>query len=499
MNLDRKLDLDGVLRDWPAPDLGDDAAWEERAARITRAATAGAAAREADLELVLAEPPLEPELGEPREQPTHAQVRQAGETKMSQASDDQDEGRPSIPEARSSTASIAPGKKRMSLKEMAERASQSGFAGPPSRTSDPSVSIPPGRNSGALSTPIPPAISTPLPPALSSRPASIPPAGKPAEAGREDSGVINLKAVTDAASPEQKAKAAKAQPASSDLDFDDAASRDAAEGPKAERRPAAVPITAAKKKGSNGLLVGAAIAVVGLAASFAILRGPSKPAEQQPQAAAQPEQTAPQAAAKQAAETPAAAPTPTQPSAMDPSQLPEATAATENGKLAQGPAGAAPSGAAAADSAAPAAPAATVAQASTAAAAKPAAGGKPGDLNSAMQAAVGDQAGKTGETEAPEPAAGRPLNQTVPEQPPQGSIQAAIRSVMPSAKACIAGADDVSKAQVTFSSSGTVTSVSVTGWAASHGQSGCVKSAFQAAKVGAFSKPSFSVPVTIRP
>jgi hypothetical protein len=99
--------------------------------------------------------------------------------------------------------------------------------------------------------------------------------------------------------------------------------------------------------------------------------------------------------------------------------------------------------------------------------------------------------------QAPEPANGR--NQNIPEQPSQGSVQAAIGVVMSGAKACVAGADDVSRAQVTFSSNGSVTSVSVTGWAAAHGKSACVQSALKGAKVGQFSKPSFTLGFPIRP
>jgi hypothetical protein len=97
-----------------------------------------------------------------------------------------------------------------------------------------------------------------------------------------------------------------------------------------------------------------------------------------------------------------------------------------------------------------------------------------------------------------EPAAGA-RNQNIPEQPSQGSVQAAIGTVMGGAKACVAGADDVSRAQITFSSSGTVSGVSVTGWAASHSATGCVKAALKGAKVGPFSKSTYTVGVTIRP
>jgi hypothetical protein len=99
----------------------------------------------------------------------------------------------------------------------------------------------------------------------------------------------------------------------------------------------------------------------------------------------------------------------------------------------------------------------------------------------------------------PEPAAGGARNQNIPEQPSQGSVQAAIGAVMGGAKACVAGADDVSRAQVTFSSAGTVTNVTVSGWAAANGKSACVQGALKGAKVGPFSRPSFTFGVSIRP
>ena len=124
--------------------------------------------------------------------------------------------------------------------------------------------------------------------------------------------------------------------------------------------------------------------------------------------------------------------------------------------------------------------------------------GKPGDLAGAMEKAVGPT-DKPGEGATPEPASGSKGSSSVPEQPPQGSVSAAVGAVMGSAKACVAGADDVTRATITFGSSGAATSVSVTGWASAHGATGCVTSALKAAKVGPFSKPSYSVGVTIRP
>lgn len=485
MNLTGKFDLDGLLRDWPAPDPGDEAAWEERAARITQAAIARSSAGEASLNAVLAAPSLEPEQGEPGEQSARSQVRHAGETKMS---DDHDEGRPSGAEGRSSMPSGAPSKKRMSLKEMAERASQSGAQGRNSVTATPL----PGRASvSSIATPVPPAIATPVPP----RPGSMPP-GRPGEATKEDSGLINLKAVTEPP-PEQKAAAASAQPGPTDLVFENAGSREDDEA-KTQRKPAGVTALPQKKKSGGGLIAGVAIAVVGVAASVAIMQM-RKPA-QEPVAATQAEQAKPEGKTEQAAPNLPMPPVKAEQPGVDPSQLPEAKP-TEGGAVAQAPAG----GAGAAAPAATTEPAATaggaVAQAPAAGGAgkAPAAPAKPGDLNSAMQQAVGDQGAQSGATEAPEPAAGKPLNQNVPEQPSQGAAQAAVRSALPAAKACVAGADDVSRAQVTFSSSGAVSGVSVSGWAASHGATGCIKSAFQGVNVGPFSKPSYTVGVPIRP
>ncbi|MEJ7728971.1 MAG: hypothetical protein WKG00_07140 [Polyangiaceae bacterium] len=147
--------------------------------------------------------------------------------------------------------------------------------------------------------------------------------------------------------------------------------------------------------------------------------------------------------------------------------------------------------------AAPPAPAATGEAKATPAV--PPAPGSPGDLASEMAKAGGADGKPIHQGGTGQPASGGSKNSTVPEQPPQGSVSAAVGSVMGAAKGCVGGADDVSRAQITFGSNGSVKSVSVTGWAAANGATGCVKSALQSANVGAFSKPSFTVGVTIRP
>lgn len=56
---------------------------------------------------------------------------------------------------------------------------------------------------------------------------------------------------------------------------------------------------------------------------------------------------------------------------------------------------------------------------------------------------------------------------------------------MGGAKACVAGADDdVSRATITFGSSGAVQSVSVAGWAAGKPAASCIQSALKGANVG---------------
>ena len=117
-----------------------------------------------------------------------------------------------------------------------------------------------------------------------------------------------------------------------------------------------------------------------------------------------------------------------------------------------------------------------------------------------MQAAVGsDASGQASPAGAPADAPRPRSNGSVAEQPPQGSVQAAMRGVMGQAKGCVAGATDVTRAQVTFGSSGAVTGVSVSGWASGKPAAACLKQALQGAHVDPFTTPSFTVGVTVRP
>ena len=124
--------------------------------------------------------------------------------------------------------------------------------------------------------------------------------------------------------------------------------------------------------------------------------------------------------------------------------------------------------------------------------------GPEGDLGKAMGQAVGADgkpvqatpaAGNTG----PQFAAG-----TVPQKPSQGAVTGAIGAVLPGARACLGPDDPVSRAVITFTSAGTVQSVSVSGGAAGKAAEGCIKAALMTAKVAPFAEATYTAPITIR-
>jgi hypothetical protein len=111
--------------------------------------------------------------------------------------------------------------------------------------------------------------------------------------------------------------------------------------------------------------------------------------------------------------------------------------------------------------------------------------------------------------EAPAPPAlAAPLKQAAPAQataasvaatPSLGAIQAAVGSVMPGARSCLAGQETGSKARVTFGSDGRVKNVGISGPAAGTPAEGCLRAALSAARVSPFSEPDFSMAFTVRP
>ena len=466
-----KDSLDDVLRDWPAPGVNrpdaeaGEGAESPRADAIFRAVMSASRADEAALAALLEAPLLDAEPGEPS---TIVLKEAGGDKKMAQDNESGD----STSKAASPSVPAPADRKRTSLRAMAERANQASL-----RPSSPGVA--PTRPS------IAPATGTPIPTR-----ASVAPPSRPVEAKADDSGIINMHVVKESATPAQIAAAEKAKPGQAGL-FEDEKPAAAVVAAAAAAPPAPTPIglAAAPKKGNTGAIAGIGIAVLGLAAAFAVMQSKKAPpptvAEAKPtptMEAPAPTQAAPLATVAAAAPAPSA-----EPSAV-PSAEPTARVALS---------GPMPTSAAVAVAAKDPAPVDTTGL--SGALGKGAANGKPGDLQSEMIRAAGGTKDPAAGAGAPEPAAGNPKNQNIPEQPSQGSVQAAVGTVMGGAKGCVAGADDVSRANVTFSSGGSVSSVSVTGWAAAHGKSSCVQAALKGAKVGAFSKPSYTVGVTIRP
>ncbi|MFO0586694.1 MAG: hypothetical protein U0441_04115 [Polyangiaceae bacterium] len=430
------LDLDALLGRWPAEDLQKNGgpSWDERADAIVAAAAALKKEGSAEvIEALLAPPPL---------------VAEAGEEKA----------------GASQPAADAP--KKPSLKELAARARTSI---PPASTSTP----PPGRIS---SIPGGGATVTPIHRAAAAKP------------GKEDSGVLRLADLqAEVAKKDADAAAAKAA--------EIAAAKAAEDAAKEPKKVAAAPVPvvasapAANGNGKNGMWAGLAIAVLGVAAAFAIYR-----TRQPSTAPAKTDVVAINTQAAQSTSAPAvtAAPAATaEPAAVASTEVaPQATAAAKAGDPAQGVGGQGP-----------AAPATAVAlnEPKPATSAAPKGDGKVGTLDEEMKKAVGPNESQPAPQDDSKPASGAASGSNLPDQPSQGNAQAAVRAVLPAAKACVAGATEPSMASITFGSSGSVQSVSVSGWAATNGKAGCVKSALQGAHVQPFARPTFTVPATIRP
>lgn len=518
MSPQAKVDLgakaEAMLSSWPAPP-NDDAAWENRAAKIVAAATNAPRASDAELaalSALLAKPALESEPGEVESLKVSAvNARSAsGEKAMSQDSNAGSSAKPSSPPAAAAGGTAS---KRPSLKELAARANQANAAGSPSIR--PPASMPPP-SAEAVPQDKP---SVPKSPSIAPPKASVPPPARPIEAGKEDSGRVDLNAINQAATPAQIAAAEVAKPAAHDLVSDavgedkPAAANDTTEGAKvqnisearakkskkkseaaktaepvaAETAPAAA--AAIKKddeEGGSGKWV-ALVAMLAIAAgAFFMFRNKEQPPP--PAAVVQPKQEAAQAAVDtKKIEEPKPAST-----GLSIDSLPAAEPA-ESAKAAPGPKLAA---APVETAAPPPTPPEPVAPTAVPTATN---GGKVGDLASEMAKSVGGSADKPVNADDATPAAGKTGSQTIPEQPSQGAANAAVRPLAANAKSCVAGADDVSMASVTFSSAGTVSNVNVSGWAAKNGKSDCIKSALKGANVGPFAKPSFTITVPIRP
>lgn len=356
---------------------------------------------------------------------------------------------------------------RPSLKELAERVSKTpppaSIAPPPSSLSAVATPPPAAPSSlGALAQQVaskPPAsTATPLPAAPASTATPLPAASVKAGSGSTES----------APPPSAAAPASTAAPAS--------------------QVAPVVPITAAKEEKKSGGYGGIVIALVGVAAAAAIFvflkldpfkakaPEPTKQADKVEEPAPVEEETAAPKAEEPAG---AVAEAPKEDDgAVDIDKLTEPTAEPTAAPHHGGPLP--PSSAVAANE-----PAKDV---------KPDKVNPDGTLDEDLNNRYGGD--KKEATPASEDEA-RPSN--VPSRPPTGKVTAAVGAVMGGAKACVAGADDVSRANITFGSSGAVKSVSVSGWAAGKPAASCIQSALKGANVGPFSDPTFVFGVNIRP
>ena len=122
-----------------------------------------------------------------------------------------------------------------------------------------------------------------------------------------------------------------------------------------------------------------------------------------------------------------------------------------------------------------------------------------GSLNDALRQAAGpmDTPAAAGpSTPAPPTDTG---GGNVPQKPSLGAVASGVGSAKEQARACLSPDSPISHANITFDSTGSVTSVSVTGFAAGKPAEGCIKAALRRAKLPAFAQPTYTTGVTIRP
>ncbi len=251
---------------------------------------------------------------------------------------------------------------------------------------------------------------------------------------------------------------------------------------------------------NQGPIIGAAIAIVGLAAGFAFYIAGQRAPEPLVITQVVPEQAAPALAPAPVAAKPAA----TEPAATEQA---EAVAAAEE---------APPATTAATEPAAPApSPVAAAATARAGAAGSPLASSRVAPEKIVLGE---DEPGVRAENivldEDPAPAApagkpaatsdGPPLKPAVssgglPDRPSAGAVQAAVGSVLGAARSCLAGQLEPSSARVVFASDGSVQAVQVSGPAAGTPAAACIESAFKKARVQPFAAPNFSIGTKVRP
>ena len=507
----KKLSLDAALRAWP--ELEKPAQdWEEMALKVEERIRSGAtdalsgSARSVDDANLLAAP-----LG---------QIEGEGHNSAASVKTAQTP-RKDAPKGETMTMPVDRERDRRSLQDLAKMAQ--------------------GTLSSPSLTPPPPSLRAPLssPSATRGSSASLPPSGqissqRPVEAKQDDSGIVDL--AMAAQSDPQAAVRAQTTPLAADGLFDDEpasirpppvsagpsslipsqpapsmppfsvapASAPAsmssvasiAPGPASVAQPVAAAPTKKKKGGAVIALVFGAVALSAAAAGgFLFMKHQAKAkADAMAVALATP---APQATTPAVTE-PAAPAAPVAVAAPEATMDPNALPSSPDPKAAKK--GNAPVVALA--PAAPKTPAATppAAKEETAKLSQKdlptAPTGPGGDLGAAMKGAVGADGKPVEATPAaagPQFAAG-----SVPQKPSQGAVTGALGAVLPGARACLGPDDAVSRASITFTSAGTVSSVGVTGGAAGKPAEACIKGALSKAKLAPFAEPTYTANITVR-
>lgn len=360
---------------------------------------------------------------------------------------------------------------RPSLKELAERVSKTP---PPPAVSTPLPSV-------RAAAPSSPAVATPLP----SSPPSVTPASLSARAAAISAAPPSIR-VSDAP-PSAAAPASVSAPpaAKSDAPPASVAPASAAAVPSNVVPIAAAKTTVQPDNGGSGAKLGIVIAVVGIAAAAALFffmqssKNDNKPADK-PAAAVVTSEV--EATAKPTGEPEKAPPVETakpDDGSIDLNELADASAKPSAEPEVGGPAQ--PRGSALAANDPKNAPKVDRID-------------PDGTLEDEMKKHAGDPS-----KSAVEPAAEDVRPKNVPDRPATGVVTSAVGAVKGGARSCVAGADDVSTATITFGSSGAVQSVSVGGWAAGKPAAACIQNALKGANVGPFAQPTFSFSVSIRP
>jgi hypothetical protein len=252
-----------------------------------------------------------------------------------------------------------------------------------------------------------------------------------------------------------------------------------------------------RERASNGPVIGAAIAIVGLAAGFALYivgqRGTAEPLVVT--------QTAPEPAADTVAK-----PLAPREAESQPAPAVEAAPASAGTAVALGDEAPAAGGPVAAGAARPGG--ATPPLASGAVAPEKVVLNEDEPGVRAEKIVLDEEPATPGATAAAKPKATtespplKPAELTqggLPDRPSTGAVQAAVGSVLGAARSCLAGQLEASGARVVFGSDGSVQSVQVSGPAAGTPAASCIESAFKKARVQPFAAPSFSLATKVRP